>query len=119
MSTEPKVPKRKVSTKKKKFFKVKKAKNPIIAGSIVAAVAVAGILGGIYLYNIEPQTEEDILMIGMDYAISSLDPLYNPEDASFDENNMFWSQVIEGLFEYNQSREETPLIPCLAEDFGM
>ncbi|MFX0077396.1 MAG: ABC transporter substrate-binding protein, partial [Candidatus Hermodarchaeota archaeon] len=115
MSTEPKTPKK----KEKKFFKIKASKRTIYGGGIAAAIAIAGIIGGIYIFNIESPTEEDVLYIDMYYAISSLDPLYTPpDDAVFQDHRMFWSQVIEGLFEYNQSREDTPLIPCLAEDFG-
>ena len=54
----------------------------------------------------------------MDWYLNSLDPLYNPDDAAYFDNNIVWSQIIEGLFEHDQSKENSPIIPCLAKDLG-
>ena len=118
MSTDHKAPKKNGFPPKKKFSKIRVIKKPLIIGSIAAALAVTGLLGGFYFFNIDQQKKEDILVIGMEFYLNSLDPLYNPDDLSFQENNMVWSQIIEGLFEHNQSREDTPIIPCLAKDLG-
>lgn len=118
MSTGHKAPKKNGLPPKKKFSKIRVIKKPLIIGGIAAVLAVTGLLGGFYFFNIELQKKEDILVIGMEFYLNSLDPLYNPEDLCFQENNMVWSQIIEGLFEHNQSREDTSIIPCLAKDLG-
>ncbi len=117
MSSEHKTPKKKDSSIKKKSLSIKRIKRPLVASSLAAIATVAGILGGIYILNIE-QEEGDTLIIGMSVGINSLDPLYNPDNMHFRDNRRVWSQIIEGLFEHNQSREDTPIIPCLAKDLG-
>ena len=103
---------------KKKISKLTEIKKPLIISSFVAAFAISGIIGGMYIFNITQKGEENLLLIGMGWFPNSFDPLYNPDDSSFAPNNMLWSQIIEGLFEHNQSREDTPIIPCLAKDLG-
>ena len=107
----------KASTKKK-LSKLAEIKKPLIISGLVAVFAISGILGGIYLFR-EEKKPESVLHIGLDdWFLNSWDPLYNPDDASFTPNTRVWAQIVEGLFEFNQSREDTPMIPCLAKDFG-
>lgn len=103
---------------KKKRPHIGEIKKTISAGGIIAAIAIAGIIGGIYIFSIEKRKKESVLLIGLDFAVNSFDPLYNPDDQFYSSNFMVWDQIAEGLFEYNQSILNSPIIPNLATDLG-
>ena len=67
------------SPKKKKSKKIRNLKKPLIAGGMMAAFAIAGIIGGIFIFKFQ----QKVLIIDMDWYLNSLDPLYNPDDAAY------------------------------------
>jgi len=109
MSTDHKTPKKKDSSIKKKSLKFKVIKKPLFIGSIVAVAAIVGIIGGFYIFNIEKQKEEKILICGIDGAFWDLDPLLIGASEL-----ILIDQVAEGLFDNNQSSKDTPLVNNLA-----
>ncbi|MFX1592564.1 MAG: ABC transporter substrate-binding protein [Promethearchaeota archaeon] len=98
---------------KKKGSKLKKLvteNKPIVVGGLIASFAIAGIIGGIYWFNIsQPIPPGVVLVVGVQWGPFSLDPI----ESAFDDS-IFYDQVAEGLFDYNYSSEFYKLIPNLA-----
>jgi len=111
MSTEHKTPKNKDFQIKKKSLKVKRLKKPLSIGGIFAVVAIAGIIGGFYLIY-KPNEEEKILICGINGTVEAIDPL----GLSTYTELFFIDQIAEGLFEYNQSSQNTPIVGNLATE---
>lgn len=106
LSIENKIPKKHV---KKKIFLQKKSL--FVYGTIIV-VAVTGIISGLFL-NMEIMENPDLhLIIGLDDALNSIDPLKNPTPKAV--NLMVIDQIAEGLFDYDQSKSDTPIVPNLA-----
>ncbi len=103
-----KIPKKKIPGKKIKFADHKKT---IIGGGLVAAVAIAGLIGGFIIIG-GIDEEEVVLKIGT-YALPDwIDPL-----------EAWWPHVhmdatCEGLFTINVSTENSEVIPNLASSFN-
>lgn len=113
MSTDHKVPKKNGFPPKKKFSKLRGIKKPLIIGSIVAAIAVAGILGGIFFLGEEDGIKEKkILIMGVYWGPQSFDPLLYPPPAF--ENFYMYDQVAEGLFDYDNQNKTNPVVQNLA-----
>jgi ABC-type transport system substrate-binding protein len=113
----------KENSKKKKGPKKKKSQifaehKPVFVGGIIAAVAIAGIVGGIYWYI---ESIKDTKKDGLVTDYSSF--WYNDTLMT---NDPFWgwgavgstryviSQIAEGLFEYDITSETTKIVPNLA-----
>ncbi|NHJ20987.1 MAG: ABC transporter substrate-binding protein [Candidatus Lokiarchaeota archaeon] len=111
MSTEHKTPKKRDSSKKTLKTKLKEIRKPLFAGSIIIVAAVTGIIGGFFFIN-QPQIVEKVLICGTQDNVFNLDPLYDPHLPSI----RLIDQVAEGLFDYDQSKAETPLIYNLATE---
>jgi len=98
---------------KEKGSKLKKLvteNKPIVVGGLIASFAIAGIIGGIYWFNIlQPIPPGGVLVVGVQLDPISLDPIESPFDDS-----IFYDQVAEGLFDYNYSCEFYKPIPNLA-----
>lgn len=116
MSTEHKTPKKNDSSTKKKLFKVKKVKNSFIIGGLIAVFAIAGIIGGVILFQEEDSIEEkDTLILGVNWGPQSFDPLLYPSPSI--ENFYMFDQVAEGLFDYDSQNVSNPIVPNLAKEY--
>lgn len=114
MSTEPKTPKKKDPSLKKKTFRIKTVKRPLIAGGIIGVIAVAGIIGGLLLIEGEHEIEEKhSLIIGVYMGPRSFDPFLLPWPIALETNYLF-CQVAEGLFEYDYWNPTNPITNNLA-----
>ncbi|MHA1986836.1 MAG: ABC transporter substrate-binding protein [Promethearchaeota archaeon] len=104
-------------TLKKKPTRINELKKPIIAGGLVAVVAIAGIIIGINLIgeqNGEDKPEEpDILTIGVYIGPQSFDPFRLPWPVA-PESAMLLFQVVEGLFEHDKRNKTNPIVNNLA-----
>lgn len=106
MSPANKTPKKKLPKKKSRLLK----KKPIIVFGTVAVVAIAGIIGGIFLF-MQPPEENPNLIIGTNSRIwGSIDPLGTIVPTDHD----IISQVAEGLFDHDIASNNSLLIPNLA-----
>ncbi|MFX0025630.1 MAG: ABC transporter substrate-binding protein [Candidatus Hermodarchaeota archaeon] len=106
MSTNNKTPKKKLPKKEGRLLK----KKPIIAFGTVAIVAIAGIIGGIFLF-MQPSEENPNLIIGTNCGIwGSIDPLGTQVPTDYD----IISQVAEGLFDHDVATNGSLLIHNLA-----
>ena len=106
MSTANKTPKKKLPKKEGRLLK----KKPIIAFGTVAVVAIAGIIGGIFLL-MQPSEENPNLIIGTNSRIwGSIDPLGTIVPTDYD----IISQVAEGLFDHDIATDGSLLIHNLA-----
>ena len=87
----------------------------ILAVALVAS-GVGNIIFGVIMGGIEPfaPEQESAVIYGTMYGPVDADPQYMWDSASFD----FAFNVWEGLFAYNLSDPDVPLIPRLATDFG-
>lgn len=87
----------------------------ILAVALVAS-GVGNIIFGVILGGIKPFAPEppSTLIFGTMYGPQDSDPQYMWDSASFDYAYNIW----EGLFAYNLSDPDVPLIPRLATDFG-
>ncbi|MFX1233010.1 MAG: ABC transporter substrate-binding protein, partial [Promethearchaeota archaeon] len=84
-------------------------KHPVIVYGIIGVLAVAGVVGGIYLFT-TPNDYPD-LIIGTNYGIIvSLDPFDNNTPMNHD----ITSQIAEGLFDYATASDNSQLIHNLA-----
>ncbi len=110
MSTEHKTPKKKDPSIKKKSLKFKEIKKPIFVGSIIVVAAIAGIVGGFIIINLQQGEEENVLICGIDGVVQAIDPLRLSTGIDL----FLIDQVAEGLFDYNQSTPETPIVNNLA-----
>jgi len=108
MNLENKKPKKKGSKIKKVFTE----KKPLAIGGLIAVVALAGIFGGIYIFNLLP--EEDIFIYGLGNGFYTVDPLTTANEEAF----LIIDHVAEGLFDYNVTHGETVIIPKLATNFN-
>ena len=106
LCAENKIPKKRL--KKKIFLRGKS----IIAFGTITIVAVAGIIGGFFLFNEFIKNPDLNLIIGINDAPNSIDPLKNPTPKAV--NLMVIDQIAEGLFDYDQSKSNSPIIPNLA-----
>lgn len=115
MSTEHKTPKKKDPSIKKKTFRIKTVKRPLIAGSILATLAVAGILGGLFLIDGEHEIEEKhSIILGVYMGPRSFDPFLLPWPIGLESSYLF-CQVAEGLFEYSYLNNGDPITNNLAK----
>ncbi len=86
----------------------------MIVFSTIAILAISGITIGLFFLT-EISEEPDLqLIVGLDDAPNSIDPLKNPTPKYV--NLMVIDQIAEGLFDYDQSKSNTPIIPNLALD---
>jgi peptide/nickel transport system substrate-binding protein len=98
---------------KKKLVKKKIYRNPIVVSGLIAIIAVAGILGGLFFFMIYNIPNPDVVFIcALEDSPNSIDPLKNPTTKH--ENLMIFDQVAEGLFDYDRYNSSTPIIPNLA-----
>jgi len=112
MSTDYKASKKKLPKKEVRLLKRKS----IIVFGVAAIVAITGILGGIYFLKEAEKKQESTLLIGLDWFVDSFDTLCDPLPNLI--NKIIWDQIAEGLFTYNGSNENAPIIPNLAKDMG-
>ncbi len=106
MSTNNKTPKKKLPKKEGRLLK----KKPIVIFGIVAVVAIAGIIGGIFLF-MQPSEENPNLIIGTNCGIwGSIDPLGTQVPTDYD----IISQFAEGLFDHDMAIDSSLLIHNLA-----
>ncbi|MFX1587502.1 MAG: ABC transporter substrate-binding protein [Promethearchaeota archaeon] len=106
MSTNNKTPKKKLPKKEDRLLK----KKPIVIFGIVAVVAIAGIIGGIFLF-MQPSEEYPNLIIGTNAGIlGSIDPLGTQIPTDYD----IISQVAESLFDHDIATNGSLLIHNLA-----
>ena len=106
MSTNNKTPKKKLPKKEGRLLK----KKPIVVFGTVAVVAIAGIVGGIFLF-MQPSEENPNLIIGTNCGIwGSIDPLGTQVPTDYD----IISQVAEGLFDHDMATNGSLLIHNLA-----
>ncbi|MFX0020144.1 MAG: ABC transporter substrate-binding protein [Candidatus Hermodarchaeota archaeon] len=103
MNSENKAPKKKLPKKKGRLLREK----PIVVFGIVAAVAIAGLIGGITIFISIP--EEKILYISYK-DLAFLDPhqTWVPDDYEI------INQVTEGLFAHNSTNGQSQIIHNLA-----
>lgn len=112
MSIEPKTPKKKRS-KKAEFLLKKKS---VATFGIISAVAIAGIIGGIFIIGEnenEPQYPD--LIVGSNSILwQSIDPLatFVPTDRDV------ISQVVEGLFDHSLASDNSLVTPNLATGYS-
>ncbi len=85
-----------------------------MAYGTIAIVAIAGIIGGLFLFMEFQDNTESIFICGLKDAPNSIDPLKNPTPKYV--NLMVIDQVAEGLFDYDQNQSNTPIVPNLALD---
>ena len=87
----------------------------ILAVALVAS-GVGNIIFGVLMGGITPFAPEQpsAIIFGTMYGPEDADPQYMWDSASFDYAFNVW----EGLFAYNLSHPDVPLIPRLATDFG-
>ncbi|UCD00934.1 MAG: hypothetical protein JSV23_08620 [Promethearchaeota archaeon] len=105
MTINNEAPKKKLPKKELRILK----KKTIIGFGIVAAVAVAGIIGGIYLFSEPPKYSN--LIIGTNWGIwQSLDPLNTNVPTDYD----ITCQIAEGLFDYAMASDGSLVIHNLA-----
>ncbi|UCC18451.1 MAG: ABC transporter substrate-binding protein [Promethearchaeota archaeon] len=97
--------------KKRKLFKSFNNKQKIGLGT-TSIIAIAAIIGGIYFYWELQETPESVFICGLASAPDSIDPLQNPGPNYA--NLWIWDQIAEGLFDYNKSKTNSPIIPNLA-----
>jgi ABC-type transport system substrate-binding protein len=92
-------------------------KRPIIGGSLVATFAIAGILGGVFLWLGAPKERKSILKISYDglwYNDTLWDEWWDGAKAGSSSTVIY--QIAEGLFKYDITEEYTDIIPNLALD---
>jgi peptide/nickel transport system substrate-binding protein len=104
MNSDNKAPKKKIPKKKGRLLREK----PIIVFGIVAAVAIAGIIGGITIFLSIP--EEKILYISFPDVAVGLDPLETFVPTDYEIIN----QVAEGLFIHDSVNRQSQIIHNLA-----
>lgn len=108
MSTDPKAQNKKTTKKEVRGLKRK----PIVIYGTVAVVAIAGIIGGIFLF-LKPSENPD-LIIGTNCGIwNSIDPLDTFVPTDYD----IISQVVEGLFDHDIASKNSLVIPNLATSY--
>ncbi|MFX1477757.1 MAG: ABC transporter substrate-binding protein [Promethearchaeota archaeon] len=97
--------------KKKKIFKTLSKRQKIGLGT-TSIIAVAAITGGIYFFLELQEEPEEIFICGLAWSQDSIDPLQNPGPNYA--NNWLINQIAEGLFDYDQNKTNTPIVPNLA-----
>jgi peptide/nickel transport system substrate-binding protein len=99
---------KKIKTGKK--LNLREHKKTILGGGLVGAVAIAGIISGIIIFNdIEVQRGGGTVKLGSPYYPSSLDPIYSWM-ISDNVGVIILEQICEGLFDYKISSEGTSSI---------
>lgn len=109
MTNDHKTPKRK-RLKKAEFLK----KKSIAAYGIISVVAIAGIIGGIFIFReVEPEYPDLIVGLNCGFWVS-IDPLntFVPTDRDV------ISQVVEGLFDHSLADSNSLVIPNLATSYS-
>lgn len=87
----------------------------IVLAIALVASGVGNIIFGVQLgLNILPPEFPSNIIFGTMYGPEDADPQYMWDSASFD----YAYQIFEGLWAYNLSDPDVPMIPRLAEDFG-
>ncbi len=97
--------------KEKKKLIARLGKKQVISVGIISSVAIAVIISGIYFFTI-PDVRGDEIIIGLNDAPNSIDPLKNPTPKYV--NLIIIDQIAEGLFAYDQNITDTPITPNLA-----
>ncbi len=109
MTKEKTPPRRKIS-------KIKELKKPILAGGIITAIAIAGIIGGIVLLEGIDETSGDTLVLGVTGTLNYLDPIvgwFTPDAVG-----VYISQVVtEGLFALEPINNSSRIIMNLATNY--
>jgi ABC-type transport system substrate-binding protein len=80
--------------------------------STIAILAISGMAVGLFFLMKISEDPELILICGLDDAPNSIDPLKNPTPKYV--NLMVIDQIAEGLFDYDQNKSNTPIVPNLA-----
>jgi peptide/nickel transport system substrate-binding protein len=109
---DQKAPKSKKKSPKKVLSDLKK---PIIGGSLIATFAIAGILGGIFLWTGAIQKRKNILKTsyeGLWYNDTLWDDWYGEFESKSSLTVLY--QIAEGLFKYEIKDEYTNIVPNLA-----
>ncbi|MHA2006193.1 MAG: ABC transporter substrate-binding protein [Promethearchaeota archaeon] len=109
MSEEKKVLKKKKRTLKTIITEHK----TIVVGGLIAVVAIAGIVGGIFLFW-QVDRGGGTFVFASNNVVNSLDPHRTRGGL---QNQFLWDQVAEGLFDYNHSSPEYEIISCLATEW--
>ncbi|MFW9937194.1 MAG: ABC transporter substrate-binding protein [Candidatus Thorarchaeota archaeon] len=95
-----------------KELKFRISKKPLIVGGIIATIAIAGIVTGIYFWSkLLPTRHELVVGVYERWPVVSIDP--------FNSFLLEWgmiNQIAETLFEYDYSEGEPQIIPNLAID---
>ncbi len=97
--------------KKRKIFKTLNKKQKIGIGT-TSIIAIAAIVSGVYFFWELQEKSETIFICGLDHAPDSIDPLINPGPTPA--NLIIINQIAEGLFDYDQNKTDTPIVPNLA-----
>ncbi|MFX1287314.1 MAG: ABC transporter substrate-binding protein [Promethearchaeota archaeon] len=93
---------------------------PLVVGSMIAVVAIAGIVGGTIFYLSAGEEKRDTLITNYE-GLWWYDTLFKPPEIKLYLHNLFdnikiISQIAEGLFEYEITNEYTRIVPNLALD---
>ncbi|MHA2006197.1 MAG: ABC transporter substrate-binding protein [Promethearchaeota archaeon] len=108
MSSEIKSPKERIPKKGKLFIK-----KQFWVGGIIVAIAIAGILGGNFLINIEMEEREQVFIYGTQRGILVLDPLLAHE-AVHEESLYILENIAESLFDYEITAQGSSIVSNLA-----
>lgn len=102
-----------VDKPKRKVRKLSEFKKPIVVGSGIAVIAIAGILTGLFFINIS-NGDDDSPEVGMIYCYKGLPYSLDPVGVQYDTETYLVSLIAEGLFIYNYSNNDPKIIPGLA-----
>ncbi|KKM83041.1 hypothetical protein LCGC14_1313420 [marine sediment metagenome] len=99
----------------KKGIKRSLKKKPLIAGGIIAVIAIAGIVSGIVLLGEIGETRRDTLVLGVTGTLNYLDPM----EGWGEESSAIITQVVtEALFALEFINNRTEIIPNLATGYN-
>lgn len=98
---------------KKKLVKKKIFKNPIIISGLITIIALAGVIGGLFIFTINIP-EEKILFVSHPGSVMGIDPLqtWAPPDTEV------IAQVAEGLFTHENVDGTYQVVPNLAINYS-
>ncbi len=106
-----KVPKKKIPGKKVRLADHKKT---VVGGGLVAAVAIAGIIGGIIILGEIDEISGDTLVLGVTGTLNYLDPIEGWSESS---SAILTQIVTEALFAMEGIHNSSRLIPNLATGY--
>ncbi|MHA2006195.1 MAG: ABC transporter substrate-binding protein [Promethearchaeota archaeon] len=106
MNEEKAQPKKRVPKKKGIIV----GRKPVIVGGLIVAFAAAGIVGGIFLFNIEIEEREQVFYWGTGGGLWALDPFDYVNRETF----AILQNIAEPLFEYEFTAEGSSIVSNLA-----